>query len=84
MLTSIMHPPDDVTAVILAGGESQRMGTNKALLEIAGQSLIERTVTRVRALCAEIVVVTNTPDVYRFLVSEYGARLVAAAYAARG
>lgn len=80
----MMHPSDDVTAVILAGGESQRMGTNKALLEIAGQPLIARTVARVRALCAEIIVVTNTPDVYRFLVSGFGARLVPDAYAARG
>lgn len=79
-----MHSPDDVAAVILAGGESQRMGTNKALLEVAGQPLIARTVARVRGLCAEIIVVTNTPDVYRFLVADFGARLVADAYPARG
>ncbi len=79
-----MHLPDDVTAVILAGGESQRMGTNKALLEIAGQPLIARTVARVRALCAEIIVVTNTPEVYQFLVAEFGADLVPDTYPARG
>jgi molybdopterin-guanine dinucleotide biosynthesis protein A len=79
-----MHTPDDVAAVILAGGESQRMGTNKALLEVAGQPLIVRTVARVRGLCAETIVVTNTPDVYRFLVADFGARLVADAYPARG
>lgn len=75
---------DDVTAVILAGGESQRMGTNKALLAVAGQPLIARTAARVRALCDGIVVVTNTPDVYQFLVSDFGAVLVADAYPARG
>lgn len=79
-----MYPPHEVAAVILAGGESQRMGTNKALLEIAGQPLIARTAARVHTLCAEIIVVTNTPEVYRFLASEFGARLVADAYPARG
>lgn len=31
-------------AVILAGGKSQRMGTDKALLTIAGETLLARTV----------------------------------------
>jgi molybdopterin-guanine dinucleotide biosynthesis protein A len=44
------------------------MGTNKALLRFAsGQTVIERIVERVRPLCAELVVVTNTPDDYTFL-----------------
>ena len=32
-----------ITAAILAGGQSRRMGTDKAALEIGGMSLLERT-----------------------------------------
>ncbi len=39
-----------VGAVILAGGESQRMGRDKAWLEWGGQTLISRGITTVRAL----------------------------------
>jgi len=72
------HPPgvsglDNVTAersvsaIILAGGSSSRLGQNKALIEIAGQPLIERVVKRLRSLVTEILVVTNTPDQLAFL-----------------
>ena len=36
-------------AVILAGGQSRRMGKNKAALEIGGQTLLDRQVELVRA-----------------------------------
>ncbi|MFH2013141.1 MAG: NTP transferase domain-containing protein [Pseudomonadota bacterium] len=33
-----------MTGVILAGGNSKRMGTNKAFLKINGQRMIDQTV----------------------------------------
>lgn len=53
--------------VILAGGQSSRMGANKALLDFDGEPLIQRLATRFAAWFDQVVVVTNTPDTYRFL-----------------
>ena len=33
---------EDVTAFVLAGGKSTRMGREKATLELGGQTLLER------------------------------------------
>ncbi len=58
-----------VTAAILAGGESKRLGgINKALLEIGGVPLIERVLEVLDPLFDHIVIVTNSPrafDAYR-------------------
>ncbi len=56
-----------VTGIILAGGQSRRMGRNKALLDIGGKPLIERTFQTLSALFGEVLVVTNTPEDYAFL-----------------
>lgn len=51
-----------MTGVVLAGGRSTRMGTNKALLEFGGRRIIERLVQTIRPLFAEIAVVANDPE----------------------
>ena len=56
-----------LSIVIQAGGESQRMGANKALLPFLGVPLIERVVERVRHLGAEIIITTNQPDGFEYL-----------------
>jgi molybdopterin-guanine dinucleotide biosynthesis protein A len=57
-----------VTGVIQAGGRSTRMGGRpKALLQLGGRSIIERVVTAVREAVDDLLIVTNTPDLYRFL-----------------
>jgi len=56
------------SCVLLAGGKSSRMGTNKALLRFDdGSTVIERIVSRVAPLCSEVLLVTNTPDEYALL-----------------
>lgn len=47
-----------LSIVVQAGGESLRMGTNKALLPFLGVPLIERVVERVRHLGAEVLITT--------------------------
>lgn len=60
-----MATADNVTGVINAGGRSTRMGRDKAFLEIGGERLIDRAVRIFRALFAEVLIVTNTPELYR-------------------
>jgi len=55
------------SAAILAGGQSSRMGRNKALLQLEGKSLISRTVEMVASVVESIRIITNTPGEYAFL-----------------
>lgn len=50
----ILRPP--ASAIVLAGGESRRMGRDKALLEVEGRPLIARIVDRLEDLFDEIVI----------------------------
>jgi molybdopterin-guanine dinucleotide biosynthesis protein A len=57
-----------VTGVIQAGGKSTRMaGQPKALLEVGGRRIIERVVTAIAPAVDDVLIVTNTPDLYAFL-----------------
>lgn len=50
------------TAVILAGGESRRMGRDKAFLEFGGQSLLAHQLETVAALRPAEILVSGRPD----------------------
>jgi len=56
-----------VSVAILAGGESRRMGRNKALLPLGGRPLIAHIVAIAQSLSEDVIVVTKTPEVYEFL-----------------
>ena len=57
-----------LTGVIQAGGRSTRMGGEpKALLELGGERIIERVRRALGQVTDDIVIVTNTPDLYAFL-----------------
>ena len=57
-----------VTGVIQAGGRSTRMGGEpKALIELGGRRIVERAVAAIAPVVDDVLVVTNTPEVYAFL-----------------
>lgn len=56
-----------ITGVILAGGKSSRMGQNKALMHLGEERLIDRVVQVMRAECRDLLLITNSPEVYRDL-----------------
>ncbi len=49
------------TGIILAGGFSSRFGSNKALVKIGSDKLIEHILFRLEPLFEEIIIVTNDP-----------------------
>jgi molybdopterin-guanine dinucleotide biosynthesis protein A len=62
-----------VSVAIQAGGRSERLGRDKALVELAGRPLISHVLERAAPLGDEVLVTTNSPDDFAFL----GLRLVA-------
>src|SRR6266403_5362757 len=57
-----------VTGVIQAGGRSTRMGGRpKALIELGGCRIIERVLAALTAVVDDVLLVTNTPELYAFL-----------------
>lgn len=73
-------PLAGVTGVILAGGASSRMGSNKALLPSRQGRFIQSVYRRLTTLFDDVLVVTNTPEQYSFL----GCRKVADIYSGMG
>lgn len=58
---------NNIAGVILSGGLSQRMGTNKALLKIDDKTLIEILYERINSTFDKIVISTNTPEEFDFI-----------------
>lgn len=61
-----------LSVVIQAGGQSARMGEDKALKPFLGRPLIQRVIDRLAPIADELLVTTNRPDDYAFL----GLRLI--------
>ena len=69
-----------LTVCIQAGGQSSRMGEDKALKTFLGRPLIQRVIERLSPIADEVIVTTNRPEDYTFL----GLRLVSDLKPGRG
>ena len=57
----------EISGIILAGGKSQRMGHNKALLRLGNQTIVQRVLTRLKQVTSSQFIVTAFPKEYEFL-----------------
>ena len=66
----------NMTAIILAGGNSIRMGKNKAFVPIDGVPIITRIHTLLTELFDEVIIITNQNDLFKNLDSRIYADLL--------
>jgi len=55
----------EITGIILAGGKSSRMGTDKSLLVWKDKTLIEHAIDTLKPLCSKVIISSNK-QVYNF------------------
>ena len=60
-----------ITGIILAGGKSSRMGTDKGLMHLSGKPMIQHILDPLTKVCKRIIIVTENP-----LYSMFGFDLV--------
>jgi molybdopterin-guanine dinucleotide biosynthesis protein A len=61
-----------ITGIILAGGKSKRMGTDKVLMKLEGEVLLKRAIKLCQTVCASILISSNNPN-----HSKYGFEIIA-------
>lgn len=57
----------EISAIVLAGGRSARMGTDKAFLRLGGKALVEHVLERVACLSDDVMVVARDLDAFEGL-----------------
>ncbi|ACB84847.1 molybdenum cofactor guanylyltransferase [Natranaerobius thermophilus] len=62
---------DNVSAVILAGGASRRMGTDKSMLKLKGKKMIEIVIESISDIFDELVIVSNSPEKFDYKNNDF-------------
>jgi len=57
-----LKPINKPNGIILCGGQSSRMGQNKALMKLGGITLIEHVINALKPICSEIILSVNNDD----------------------
>lgn len=52
----------DITGIILAGGKSSRMGTDKGFLKLNNKAFIEYSIEALQPLVSQMLIISNNPD----------------------
>jgi molybdopterin-guanine dinucleotide biosynthesis protein A len=53
--------PQQVTGIILAGGNSSRMGFDKGLADFRGKPLVQYSIDILQGICSRIIISSNSP-----------------------
>ena len=57
---------NNISAIVLAGGKSSRMGSDKGLVEFSGMKMIEHVLQKVKSVTDEIIIISNNPEYKNF------------------
>ena len=63
----IENKVENLSGVILSGGKSERMGTDKAMLKVGGIPAIERIYNTMADIFRDIMIISDYPDNYKYL-----------------
>ena len=61
-----------ITGIILSGGQSSRMGEDKALMKVGTKTILELVIDKIKPFCDEIIISADKIDDY----SEFGYKVV--------
>jgi len=67
VMTTLLPPLVNLVAIVLAGGKSERMGTDKAFLQLGDENLLTRQLRRLGRVARDIVVVSTEPGKFSHL-----------------
>jgi molybdopterin-guanine dinucleotide biosynthesis protein A len=57
---------ENLTAIILAGGKSSRMGEDKGLMSLFGKSMIEYVLEEAKKLTDKVIIIANNSDYKKY------------------